>query len=312
MANHILVTGGGGYLGSVLVPMLLEAGNHITVLDSFIYEQDSLMACCRDKRFRVIRGDCRDKKMLQAALTGQDIIIPLAAIVGFPACARDAVAALTTNYEAITLLLSLRERNQKIIFPCTNSGYGIGQGAEVCTEESPITPISLYGRTKMMAEEAVLKAGNAVAFRFATLFGASGRMRTDLLVNDFVYRAIHDRAVVLFEGNHVRNFLHVSDAAAAFLFAIDHFDEMYGQTFNCGMSDTNLTKVQLCERIKDHIPQFVYFENDINTDPDQRNYYVSNEKIEKLGYRTSRTLDDGIEELIKVYTIIDKRKYGNV
>ena len=312
MAYHILVTGGGGYLGSVLVPMLLDAGHTVTVLDSFLYEQDALMECCGNPRFHVIRGDCRNEATLKAALTGQDYIIPLAAIVGFPACSNDETAAVSTNYDAIERLLSLRTASQRIIFPCTNSGYGMGQGKEVCTEESPITPISLYGRTKMMAEAAILKAGNAVTFRFATLFGASRRMRTDLLVNDFVYRAIHDRAIVLFEGDHVRNFLHVADAAAAFLFAIEHFDQMCGQTYNCGMSDTNLTKVQLCERIKAHIPNFVYVENEINKDPDQRNYYVSNEKIEKLGYRTQHTLDDGIEELIKVYAIIDKRKYGNV
>ncbi len=312
MAQKILVTGGGGYLGSVLVPMLLDAGHTVTVLDAFIYEQDSLMACCGNPRFRVIRGDCRSKETLQAALTGQDVIIPLAAIVGFPACRKDETAAVSVNLEAIRLLLSLRKKEQKIIFPCTNSGYGIGQGAAVCTEESPITPISLYGRTKMMAEQAILQAGNAVAFRFATLFGASGRMRTDLLVNDFVYRALFDRSVVLFEGDHVRNFLHVADAAAAFLFALEHFDEMCGQTFNCGLSDTNLTKVELCERIRAHIPQFVYVENNINTDPDQRNYYVSNAKIEALGYKPQHTLDDGIEELIKVYSIIDKRKYSNV
>ena len=163
----------------------------------------------------------------------------------------------------------------------------------------------------MMAEQAVLAAGNSVTFRFATLFGASGRMRTDLLVNDFVYRAMTDRAVVLFEGDHVRNFLHVSDAADAFLFAIDHFDAMCGQAYNCGLSDSNLTKVQLCDIIKEHLPNFVYKEDDINTDPDKRNYHVSNQKIECLGFRPRYSLDDGIEELIKVYTIITKRKYGN-
>ena len=311
MTYNILVTGGGGYLGSVLVPMLLEQGHAVTVLDAFIYGQDSLMECCANPRFRVIRGDCRSRETLLKALNGQDIVIPLAAIVGFPACARDETAAVSINYEAIELLLSLRGAEQRIIFPCTNSGYGMGQGQTMCTEESPITPVSLYGRTKMMAETAILNAGNAVTFRFATLFGASNRMRTDLLVNDFVYRAMYDRAVVLFEGDHVRNFLHVSDAAAAFVFAIEHFEQMRGQTYNCGLSDANLTKVELCRKIKEHLPRFVFAEDAINEDPDQRNYFVSNAKIESLGYRTRRTLDDGIEELIKAYTIIDKRKYGN-
>ena len=311
MSARVLITGGGGYLGSVLAPLLLREGYAVTVLDSFIYDQDSLLNCCSDSRFRVIRGDCRSEKTLAAALEGQDIVIPLAAIVGFPACDADETAAVSVNYEAIKTLLALRSPSQKVIFPCTNSGYGIGQGAAVCTEESPITPVSLYGRTKMMAESAVLAAGNSVTFRFATLFGASGRMRTDLLVNDFVYRAVTDRAVVLFEGGNVRNFLHVSDAARAFLFAIDHFDLMNGQTYNCGLSDTNLTKIELCERIREHVPGFVYKEDAINEDPDKRNYFVSNAKIEALGFRTQKTLDDGIEELIKVYSIISKRKYGN-
>ena len=311
MAYKVLVTGGAGYLGSVLVPKLLAAGNTVTVLDSFLYEQDSLMECCGNRAFHVIRGDCRNKETLKTALQEQDIIIPLAAIVGFPACAKDETAAVSTNYDAIDLLLSLRTKVQKIIFPCTNSGYGMGAGEQFCTEESPITPISLYGRTKMMAEQAILASGNSITFRFATLFGASGRMRTDLLVNDFVYRAINDRAVVVFEGNHVRNFLHVCDAADAFLFAMENYEAMCGQTYNCGLSDSNLTKIQLCEKIREHLPGFVYKEDAINTDPDQRNYYVSNQKIEQLGFKPKKSLDDGIEELIKVYTIINKRKYGN-
>ena len=248
---------------------------------------------------------------MSEALKEQEIIIPLAAIVGFPACSRDEIATTSTNYDAVRLLLSLRDERQKIIFPCTNSGYGMGRGEQLCTEESPLTPVSLYGKTKVMAERAILAAGNSVAFRFATLFGASGRMRTDLLVNDFVYRAVNDRAVVLFEGDHVRNFLHVRDATDAFLFAIEHFDAMNGQTYNCGLSDSNLTKVQLCEKIREHIPGFVYKEDKINRDPDQRNYFVSNRKLESAGFRAQRSLDDGIEELIKVYTIITKRKYGN-
>ena len=311
MAYKVLVTGGAGYLGSVLVPALLQAGNTVTVLDSFLYDQDSLMGCCANQNFHVIRGDCRNKEVIRSAMHDQDFIIPLAAIVGFPACSNDETAATTTNYEAIETLLSLREKGQKILFPCTNSGYGIGQGEQFCTEESPLTPISLYGRTKVMAERAVLAAGDSVTFRFATLFGASARMRTDLLVNDFVYRALHDHAVVLFEGNHVRNFLHVRDAASAFLFAMKHFDLMRGNAYNCGLSDSNLTKIELCEKIKEHIPAFVYLKDEINTDPDQRNYYISNHKIEQLGFRPKHSLDDGIEELIKVFAIINKRKYGN-
>ena len=311
MAEKILVTGGAGYLGSVLVPELLKNGYIVTVLDLFIYGQDSLLDCVHCKNLHILRGDCRDAAVLREALKGQDAVIPLAAIVGFPACERDKTAAQSTNFEAIKTLVELCTPEQKIIFPCTNSGYGIGQGDNYCTEESPIQPISLYGKTKMQAEQLILQRENSVAFRFATLFGASPRMRCDLLVNDFVYRAVNDRTLVVFEGAFVRNYLHVRDAAAAFLFALEHFEQMKGQTFNCGLSDSNLTKLELCERIQRFIPEFEYIEADYATDPDKRNYYVSNEKIERLGFKPRFSLDDGIEELIKTYQIINNNKYGN-
>ena len=311
MAN-ILVTGGAGYIGSVLVPELLERGHNVTVLDSFLYHQDSLLNCCINKNLTVIRGDCRDKEQMKAALYNKDFILPLAAIVGFPACLDDKTAAQSINTDAIELLLKLRHPSQKVIFPCTNSGYGIGQGENYCTEESPIVPVSLYGKTKMAAEKAVLKAGNSTAFRFATLFGASPRMRIDLLVNDFVYRAVRDRAVVLYESGSVRNFLHVRDAANAFIFAMENFDRMNGETFNCGLSDTNITKKELCARIKKFIPDFTYPEANVGSDPDKRNYYVSNQKIEALGFKPAYSLDDGIRELICAYTILKNTVYGNV
>lgn len=308
---RILVTGGAGYIGSVLTPMLLREGHEVTVLDSFLYRQTSLIDCCGNDAFRILRGDCRDEALVSRALDGQEIVIPLAAIVGFPACDNDRTAAKTVNQDAVEMLLRLKAPEQKVIFPCTNSGYGLGQGQTYCTEESPISPITLYGRTKMAAEAAVLASGNAVAFRFATLFGASARMRTDLLVNDFVYRAVFDRTLVVFEGTFMRNYLHVRDAANAFLFAIDHFDEMKGQTFNCGLSDANLSKLELCEKIKEHVPSFVYLQAPVGEDPDKRNYLISNEKIKRLGYRTRYSLDFGIEELLKVYAILKKSSYGN-
>ena len=311
MAN-ILITGGAGYIGSVLTPMLLERGHNVTVLDSFLYRQSSLIDCCKYPAFRIVNGDCRNKETLRRVLYGQDVIIPLAAIVGFPACDKDETAAVTVNQKAVELLLSLRAPGQRVIFPCTNSGYGLGQGQEFCTEDSPIDPISLYGRTKMAAEKAVLEAGNSVTFRFATLFGASPRMRTDLLVNDFVYRAVFDRALLVFEGSFKRNFLHVRDAAAAFMFAMEHFDEMNGRTFNCGLSDANLSKLELCAEIKKQIPAFQYIEAPVGTDPDKRDYIVSNARIEALGFRPQYSLADGIAELIKVYTIIKNSFYGNV
>ena len=273
--------------------------------------QASLLDCAYHKNLTIVRGDCRDKQTMQAALKGQDIVLPLAAIVGFPACQRDKTAAVTTNLEAIKMLLSLVEPEQKIIFPCTNSGYGMGQGEQYCDETSPIEPVSLYGQTKMEAERLILERGNSVTFRFATLFGVSPRMRTDLLVNDFVYRALSDRSLVVFEGEFVRNYLHVRDAARAFLFAMEHFEQMKGQTFNCGLSDANLTKLELCEKIKAHIPDFEYVKAEYATDPDKRNYYVSNAKIERLGFCTQYTLDEGIEELIKAYRVLNNKVYGN-
>ena len=311
MAN-ILVTGGAGYIGSVFVPMLLQRGHSVTVLDSFLYRQASLLGCCADPRFTVINGDCRDQETLLRAMDGKDYIFPLAAIVGFPACEKDQTAAQSVNRDAVELLLSLRQKGQRVIFPCTNSGYGLGQGQEYCTETSPITPISLYGITKMAAETAVLQAGESVTFRFATLFGASPRMRTDLLVNDFVYRAVFDRALVVFEGDFKRNFLHVRDAAAAFFFAMEHFEEMQGETYNCGLSDANLSKLELCAEIKKQIPSFTYPEAPVGTDPDKRNYIVSNAKLEALGYRPAYSLADGIRELIKAYSIIKNSFYGNI
>lgn len=307
----ILITGGAGYIGSVLTPLLLREGHEVTVLDSFLYRQASLIDCCASSAFHILRGDCRDESLVRRALDGQEFVIPLAAIVGFPACDNDKTAAKTVNQDAVEMLLRLKAPEQKVIFPCTNSGYGLGQGQTYCTETSPINPITLYGRTKMAAEAAVLASGNAVAFRFATLFGASSRMRTDLLVNDFVYRAVFDRTLVVFEGTFMRNYLHVRDAANAFLFAIDHFDEMRGQTFNCGLSDANLSKLELCEKIKAHIPSFVYLQAPVGEDPDKRNYLISNEKIERLGYRPQYSLDFGIEELLKVYAILKKSSYGN-
>ena len=309
---NVLITGGAGYIGSVLTPMLLSAGHEVTVLDSFLYKQNSLLDCCSSKSFHIVNGDCRNAETLKKVLSGKDYIFPLAALVGFPVCDKDQTAAVTVNQGAVELLLSLRAPEQRVIFPCTNSGYGLGQGQSYCTEESPISPISLYGKTKMAAETAVLRAGNSVTFRFATLFGASPRMRTDLLVNDFVYRAVFDRALLVFEGGFKRNYLHVRDAAYAFMFAMEHFEEMRGQTYNCGLSEANLSKLELCAEIKKQLPSFQYIEAPVGTDPDQRDYIVSNAKIESLGFRPRYSLADGIEELIKVYSIIKNSFYGNV
>jgi nucleoside-diphosphate-sugar epimerase len=308
----ILVTGGAGYIGSILVPALLADDHEVTVLDSFIYRQSSLLECCADPRLRVVRGDCRDEATVRAALRGQDAIFPLAALVGAPICAADPVAARTTNLDAIKLLVSLRSRDQWIVFPNTNSGYGIGEADQLCTEESPLRPLSLYGQTKVEAEQEILASGNAVAFRLATVFGVSPRMRLDLLVNDFVYRAVHDSALVVFEGHFRRNFVHVRDVARAFLHALERFEAMRGQVYNVGLDSANLSKLELCDRIQRQLPRFSYVEAPIGEDPDKRDYVVSNEKIRRAGFEARHSLDDGIAELVKGFTILRNSRYGNV
>jgi len=311
IVTQILVIGGAGYLGSVLVPTLLEEGDEVTVLDNFLHKQNSLLECCIHDKFRVIRGDCREKAIVEQAIRGADYILPLAALVGAPACDADPTATRTTNLDAVRLLLSLRSKEQRVVFPCTNSGYGVGEKDKFCTEETPLRPISLYGTTKVEAEAAILSAGNGISLRLATVFGVSPRMRTDLLVNDFVYRAVTDRCVVVFEGHFKRNYIHIRDVARAFLHAIANFDALKDEPYNVGLSDANLSKLELCARIKEHIPKFEYLEAPVGKDPDQRDYIVSNEKIERTGYRPAYTLDMGIRELIKAYTILRARPYAN-
>jgi nucleoside-diphosphate-sugar epimerase len=240
-----------------------------------------------------------------------DVLIPLAALVGVPVSEADPVGARTINLDAIRLILSLRSPSQKVLYPCTNSGYGIGQKDKFCTEETPLKPISLYGRTKVDAEKAVLDAGNTLSFRLATVFGASPRMRTDLLVNDFVQRALRDGAVVLYEAHAKRNYLHVRDVARAFLHGLKNYDAMAGGPYNVGLSDANLSKKELCEKIKVHVPRFTFLEAPVGRDPDQRDYIISNEKIEKTGFKTRHSLDDGIRELIRAYQVLRSNPYGN-
>lgn len=307
----ILVTGGAGYLGSVLVPALLAEDHQVTVLDSFLFHQSSLLDCCAHERFRVVRGDCRDRRVLEPLVKDADFILPLAAIVGAPACKADETAALSINREAVKLLLSLRSPSQGIVFPCTNSGYGVGEKDKFCTEESPLKPISLYGTSKVEAERAILDAGNGISLRLATVFGVSPRMRIDLLVNDFVWRAVSDRCVVVFEGHFKRNYIHIRDVARAFLHAIANFDRMKGGPYNVGLSDANLSKLELCAEIQKQIPQFVFLEAPVGKDPDQRDYIVSNEKIERTGFLPRHSLEMGIRELRQAYTILRARIYAN-
>jgi nucleoside-diphosphate-sugar epimerase len=311
--TRILVTGGAGYLGSVLVPALLDRGFAVTVIDNFMWGQDSLAAVCHHPQFSIVRGDVRSQETMKPLLRAADIIIPLAARVGAPLCDQDPAAATATNLTAIADMLDAVSRQQRILLPVTNSGYGIGEHGKLCTEESPLRPVSLYGRDKVAAERLLLdRHPEALSFRLATVFGMSPRMRLDLLVNDFTYRACTDRFIVLFEADFKRNFIHVRDVARAFLHGIDHFDAMKGGPYNVGLSDANLSKRELCERIQRHVPSFVFVESAVGTDPDKRDYIVSNEKVERTGYRPAYSLDDGIRELIKGFTMIRARGYSNV
>jgi nucleoside-diphosphate-sugar epimerase len=308
----VLVTGGAGYIGSVLVPSLLQAGHHVTVVDSLLYGQTSLLDVCHDPRLEIVRGDVRNRPLMQRLVDGQDVLIPLAALVGAPLCARDPDNACAVNLGAVELLLQLRDPAQRVIYPNTNSGYGLGQGESFCTEDTPLQPISVYGRTKCQAEQAVLSAGNAVTFRLATVFGVSPRMRLDLLVNDFTYRAATDGFVVLFEAHFKRNYVHVRDVARTFLHAIDNFETMRDEPYNVGLSDANLSKQELCERIQRYVPSFYFVEAALGEDPDKRNYVVSNAKIEATGFRPRYSLDDGIVELLKAYQVVRRTQFSNV
>src|ERR1039457_6379757 len=307
----ILITGGAGYLGSTLAPALLDAGHRVTVLDNFLFGQASLNQLCAHPKFDVHRGDARDPEVLKPLLREADAIIPLAALVGAPMCNQDKIGAETVNRDAVLTAIRLCSREQRILMPVTNSGYGVGEAGKFCTEETPLRPITLYGRTKVEAERAVLDRGNSISFRLATVFGMSPRMRIDLLVNDFVYRAVNDRAVVLFEAHFKRNYIHVRDVARAFLHGIDNFEAMRDQPYNVGLSDANLSKLELCQRIQRQLPKFTFLEAPVGEDPDKRDYIVSNEKIERTGYRPMYSLDQGIAELIKGYRMLRNSIYGN-
>jgi nucleoside-diphosphate-sugar epimerase len=312
MSYRILITGGAGYLGSTLIPKLLELGHKVTVLDSFMFRQASLNSCCANKNFNVVRGDAREESVLKPLMKDVDYIIPLAGLVGAPLCSRDQVGAITTNRDSVILASKLSSSDQRVIYPCTNSGYGVGQKDIYCTEETPLKPISAYGISKVEAETYMLEKGNGISFRLATVFGMSPRMRIDLLVNDFTYRAVKDRFVIVFEGHFKRNYIHVRDVTKAFVHAIDNYETMKGQAYNVGLSDANLSKLELCAKIKEQVPDFVYLEASVGEDPDKRDYIVSNEKIESTGFKPDHSLETGITELIKGYTMISNSTYSNV
>tara|TARA_B100000902_G_scaffold95245_1_gene98048 strand:- start:70 stop:1035 length:966 start_codon:yes stop_codon:yes gene_type:complete len=301
--TKVLITGGAGYLGSVITELLLQDWREITILDNMMYNQTSLINFSHYDNFKFINGDVRDRELLKELVITHDVIIPLAAIVGFPACERDKELATQINYEHVKFVCELaKENNKKVVYPNTNSGYGIGENG-VCTEDSPLNPISHYGKTKVEAEKEVLGIGG-ISLRLATVFGTSPRMRMDLLVNEFVYKALTDKSIVLFEKKFVRNFIHIRDVALVFRKMINQYEQWSGMVFNVGLSEANLTKEQLCEAIQEQVPSFQIFYNDNYEDPDKRDYIVSNELLESCGWRPRYTLEKGIEELIKTYTIM--------
>ncbi len=312
MKAKVLVTGGAGYLGSILVPALLENNYSVTVLDNFMYGQSSLNGVCYHSDFKIVNCDVRVENVVKAYLKDADFIIPLAALVGAPICNKDPVGAETINRDSVLMMLDNLSKNQKLIMPTTNSAYGSGDEENFCTEDSPLNPISRYAIEKVEVEKRLMDHSNAISFRLATVFGMSPRMRIDLLVNDFVYRAFKDKAVVLFESHFKRNYIHVRDVTRAFLHAMNNFSKMKGNIYNVGLSDANLSKYELCVRIKEQIPEFVFLDAKIGKDPDQRNYIVSNEKIEKTGYRPKFTIPFGITELLRGYRMLRNNYYGNV
>lgn len=308
---RIVVTGGAGYIGSVLVPLLLNDGHEVTVIDNFMYRQTSLLDCCDRSSFQVVQGDVRDARLLGEFVPKADAVIPLACLTGAPICARDPWTATAVNSEAVKTIADMLSPSQMMIFPSTNSGYGVGEADIHCDEETPLRPVSLYGRLKVELESYLLDKGTFVTFRFATLFGTSPRMRLDLLVNDFTYRAVTDRSVVLFEPHFKRNYLHVRDAARAFVHVLATYDAMKGRPFNVGLSDANISKAELCELIRCQVPGFHIIHAEVGEDPDKRNYVVSNARIEATGFRTAFNLPDGIAELVKGYRILRRNQYAN-
>ena len=311
MTVRILVTGGAGYLGSVLSERLLDVGHHVIVLDSLIYQQNSLFHLCADPRFEFVYGDARDEALIGRLVKDADVLIPLATIVGAPACDRDPLLARSVNLEAIRLLNRVRSSGQLIVYPTTNSGYGTKTGDVFCTEETPLEPISLYGQTKTQAEQELLQSPNVVTLRLATVFGMSPRIRLDLLVNHFVYAAATDGYLVIFEKDFKRNYIHIRDVADCFLYCIENSNRMAGRAYNAGLDAANLSKQELALSIKKHVPKFYIHFAEVGSDPDKRNYIVSNQRLREAGFEAKRSLDEGIVELLKGYRMMGRSQFKN-
>jgi nucleoside-diphosphate-sugar epimerase len=311
MNEQIVITGGAGYLGSILCEHLLKAGYRVTAVDSLLFGQNSLFHLCNYPTFEFHFGDVRDERLMKSLVAHADVLIPLAALVGAPACDRDPVTARAVNLEAVRAINRLRSQRQRIIFPTTNSGYGTKSGSMHCTEDTPLEPISLYGQTKVEAERELLESPNVVTLRLATVFGMSPRMRLDLLVNHFVYLAVTDGYIVIFEKDFKRNYVHIRDVADCFLHCIRNFDRMTGRAYNAGLETANLSKEELALKVKEHVPKFYIHFAAIGEDPDKRNYLVSNQRLREAGFESRRSLDEGIEELIKGYRMMKRSPLKN-
>ncbi len=310
--SNILVTGGAGYIGSTLVPDLLNKKHKVTVVDNFMYNQTSLASLIRNVNFEIVFGDVRDESLMKNLVNKADVIIPLAAIVGAPACDKDPISAQSINKDSILWLLKQISKNQQIIMPTTNSAYGSGGKNNFCDENSLLNPLSLYARDKVLVEESLLEHDNSTSFRLATVFGISPRMRLDLLVNNFAFRALTDGFVIVYEGHFKRNYIHLLDVVQAFNLAIEKRDQFKGEIFNVGLSKANISKIELCNEIKKIIPDFVFLEAPLGKDPDQRNYIVSNKKIEALGFDPKVTLQEGLTELIKGLRMFSFKPFTNI
>lgn len=310
--KHVLVTGGAGYIGSVLVPNLLKNNYKVTVIDNLYFNQVSLMHLCNDKNFNFIYGDVCDIKIIRDNIKDKDIIIPLAALVGAPICDKHPELAKEVNLESIKKISDIISKNQILIIPTTNSGYGVGKKDEFCDENSPLNPISLYGRTKVDAEKIVMDRENSISLRLATVFGPSQRMRLDLLVNDFTFKAYKSHHLELFEPNFRRNFIHIDDVVYAFIYCLQNFENMKSNVYNTGLSSANLTKLQLANKIKKYIPELEITINNFSKDPDKRDYLVSNEKLEQKGWFPNKNLDDGIMDLLRLFSMIKNQNFSNV
>jgi len=310
--DKILITGGAGYIGSVLTEKLLKKNYEVTVIDNFLYKQSSLNHLCQYKNLNIIKMDVRNSEEIKKIQNKNDIIIPLAALVGAPICAQDPVGSKAINNDAIDIILRNKAKDQIILMPTTNSAYGSGDKNNYCDEDSPLNPISNYAIEKVHIEKKLMSFENVVSFRLATVFGMSPRMRVVLLVNDFVLRAANDKFIVLFESSFKRNYVHISDVADVFLYSLENKNKFLNNIFNVGLSNANLSKKELCEKIKEHLNDFVIFEENFQKDIDQRNYIVSNKKLESTGFKMKKNIDEGIEELIKGYKYLSYKNYSNI